>query len=46
MTYYFLEATLNVYILIFFLQLIYFIQLITKQFYYITIDLNVKLNDK
>ena len=47
LTYYLLEAILNGCIREHsFLQLIYSLLLITRQFYYITIDLTVKLNDQ
>ena len=48
MTYYLLETTLNGCVGdFFFLQLIYFLWLMARQFYYITIDLtvNVRLSD-
>ena len=51
MSYYLLEATLNdcicdFFFIIFFLQLIYSLRLIAREFYYIENDLSVKLNDK
>ena len=48
MTYYLLEATLNGCVGdFFFLQLIYFLWLMARHFYYITIDLtvNIRLSD-